>query len=185
MGQPLKSMRIRQDSLKNTFGMVRNQGTKPHQGWDLAAPIGTPVYAIGDGVIEDVSQGGDYGLTMTLRFTRNGRRLYAFYAHLSLASRAKGDKVSEGDLIALTGNSGNASNFPASEDHLHFELRTVPYLGKGSELAGRVDPGSLLGFGVLSCPISPQTEPLSSFYDQNKNMSTAAPAKKRNSLPGY
>lgn len=183
MGQPLKSMRIRQDRPSNTFGMVRNQGSKPHQGWDLAAPIGTPIYAIGDGVIEDVSQGGDYGLTMTLRFTRNGRRLYAFYAHLSLASRGKGDKVSEGDVIALTGNSGNASNLPASENHLHFELRTAPYLGKG--LAGRVDPGSLLGFGVLSCPISTQTETLNSFYDQNKNIGTKAPTQKRNSFPNY
>ena len=55
-------------------------------------------------------------------------------------------QVAEGDLIALSGNSGNASNTPS---HLHFELRTHPNLGKG--LAGRINPGELLGYSHYSC----------------------------------
>lgn len=183
MGQPLKSMRIRQEQYNNTFGMVRNQGNKAHQGWDLAAPIGTPVYAIGKGVIEDVSNNGNYGLCLTLSFTRNGQRLYAFYAHLSFTYRVKGDQVSEGEVIALTGNTGNATNLPASENHLHFEIRTAPHVGKG--LAGRMDPGSILGFGVLSCPVIPETEGMSKFLDRDKNMCTASPDRDKALFPKY
>ena len=183
MGHPLKSMRIRQDNPNNAFGMVRNQGTKGHQGWDLAAPIATPVYAIGGGVIEDVSNSGDYGLSMTLRFNQNGQKLYAFYAHLSFTYRAKGDKVSEGDVIALTGNSGNASNLAPAENHLHFEVRTAPYPGKG--LTGRKDPGSILGFGVLSCPVTTETETLSSFLDQDRKMCTLFPKSEKSLFPKH
>ncbi len=142
--------------IGGSFGRVRSSGTKPHQGWDLYAEIGTPVYAVGPGVVEFAETRGDYGTQICLRLDEQPQtpmafqplgeqQRYAFYAHLSLCLVKKGQAVLEGDVIALTGNSGNASNTPP---HLHFELRTKPRPSTG--LAGRVDPGSLLGYGYYS-----------------------------------
>lgn len=139
-----------------SFGRVRSSGTKPHQGWDLYAEIGTPVYAVGPGVVEYAETRGDYGNQICLRLDEQsltpmtpqylGEQLrYAFYAHLSLCLVKKGQAVLEGDVIALTGNTGNAANTPP---HLHFELRTKPRPSTG--LGGRLDPGSLLGYGYYS-----------------------------------
>jgi len=68
-------------------------------------------------------------------------QLWAFYAHLSLIYVQAGKAVLEGEVIALTGNSGNATNVPP---HLHFEIRTKPRAAKG--LTGRIDPGEVLGY---------------------------------------
>jgi murein DD-endopeptidase MepM/ murein hydrolase activator NlpD len=138
--------------LGGSFGKVRSCGHKPHQGWDLYADIGTPVYAIAPGVVEFVQSRGDYGLQLCIRldedamctasagFSRVGQ-LWAFYAHLSLVFFQTGQAVLESDVVALTGNSGNATNVPP---HLHFEIRTKPHAAKG--LTGRIDPARLLGY---------------------------------------
>jgi murein DD-endopeptidase MepM/ murein hydrolase activator NlpD len=68
-----------------------------------------------------------------------GKNVYAFYAHLSKVSVRKGDRVSEGDLIGASGNSGAETEAP----HLHLEFRSIPRLGLGIE--GRIDPVDLLG----------------------------------------
>jgi murein DD-endopeptidase MepM/ murein hydrolase activator NlpD len=104
MCNPLQTMQIRQCKMSNTFGLVRHEYTgrschqKPHQGWDLAAPVPTPVYAIRDGRIVDVQQidRGGYGKSITLEFQHVGQTAYAFYAHLSKIVKAKGDVVKEG-----------------------------------------------------------------------------------------
>ena len=134
------------------FGKVRSAGRKAHQGWDLYADVGTPVYAIAPGVVEFVKSSGDYGLQLCLRIdeaaltsaatgARASGQRWAFYAHLSLTFYLSGEAVLEGDLLGLTGISGNASNVPP---HLHFEIRTSPRGSKG--LAGRIDPGEVLGY---------------------------------------
>jgi murein DD-endopeptidase MepM/ murein hydrolase activator NlpD len=138
--------------MSHTYGMVRDGGQRPHQGWDLEAPVGTPVYAIEEGKVVDVRPQGAYGKELTLEFTHNGQKRYAFYAHLSAVFPMEGDEVREGELIGFTGKTGNASNLPADEEHLHFEIRTRPHTGKG--LGGHLDPGSVLGFGTLSCRTS-------------------------------
>jgi murein DD-endopeptidase MepM/ murein hydrolase activator NlpD len=149
MRPPLVMMRIRQNSTKNIFGMVRNAGHRAHQGWDLEAKVGTPIYAVTDGIIRDVKNAGDYGHQLLLEFIFKGQTYYAFYAHLSGTLRRNGEQVCEGDLLGFTGNTGNASNLPRTQDHLHFEVRSLRQPGKG--LGGRLDPGLLLGFGIYSC----------------------------------
>lgn len=149
MRPPLNHMKIRRESINHTFGMVRNAGQRPHQGWDLEAPVGTPVYAITSGTIKDVRDYGDYGKQVVLEFSNGEQTRYAFYAHLSSIIRMGGEAVQEGDLIGFTGKTGNASNLAADEDHLHFEIRDLPHAGKG--LGGRIDPGRALGFEVYSC----------------------------------
>src|SRR5262245_44323181 len=65
MRDPLIVMRIRRNERRHTFGMVRqhaNGKPKAHQGWDLSAAPGTPIYAIADGSVAFTSHAGAYGL---------------------------------------------------------------------------------------------------------------------------
>jgi murein DD-endopeptidase MepM/ murein hydrolase activator NlpD len=151
---PLLSNVIRGKSEHNTFGMVRkfaNGSPKPHQGWDFSASIGTAVYAIGDGKVEFVRNHGDYGLQLCHSFEFEKVTYYAFFAHLKSSLVAAGATVKKGALIANTGNSGNASNLPSAEDHLHFEIRTSPSPGAG--LAGRLSPLKIYKQCPLRAPV--------------------------------
>lgn len=150
MDWPLDSNAIRRGLENNTFGMVRRRADgskKPHQGWDFSAAIGTPVHAIGSGRVVSVVTGKDYGLTVVHSFQHEGRVLYAAYAHLSAAKVAVGDLVNEGQLIALTGDSGNAKGMTGADLHLHFEIRTEKQPGLG--LTGRLSPMEVFG----ACPM--------------------------------
>src|SRR4051794_18574789 len=122
MRNPLNVMRIRRQLPNNTFGMVRNQGTQPHQGWDLSASVGTQVYAVSDGLIREIRDEGAYGLQIMLEFQQGSQTLYAFYAHLSAVTCAEGQPVREGDMLGFSGKTGNAGTLPATDDHLHFEI---------------------------------------------------------------
>ena len=159
MRPPLNHMRIRSDSLSHTFAGVRvkKDGSKyRHQGWDLEAPVGTPVYAIAKGKIVGVRDKGLYGKQLILKFSDRDQTRYAFYGHLSTILMREGSDVQEGEMLGFTGTTGNAQGLPRSEEHLHFEVRTSPYPGTG--LTGHVDPGSALGYEVYSCH-APNVEP--------------------------
>jgi hypothetical protein len=145
---PLDRNRIRRGLVNHTFGLVRKNrdGTpRPHQGWDLAAEVGTPCYAVADGEVTDVDPEGrgDYGRTLTLRVEVHGVERWVFYAHLDTVTAAEGAKVRLGDPIGTTGNTGNAFTLDDADDHLHFELRTEARPGRG--LVGRVSPAELFG----------------------------------------
>jgi murein DD-endopeptidase MepM/ murein hydrolase activator NlpD len=134
--------------------MVRKKadGTpKPHQGWDLEASVGTSAYAVGDGKVVFVQNGGDYGLQVCMLFRIQERTYYAFYAHMSHLFVAAGQEVKMGERIGTTGKSGNAANLSADEDHLHFEIRTTPHCGLG--LDGRVSPLVIYGICPLHAPV--------------------------------
>jgi len=93
-----------------------------HGGIDYACPIGTPIYAVRDGVV--VAQGrysytGEYYTILRIKRTLR-HQLVVIYTHLkpdSFRFRV-GSKVSKGQVLALTGNSGWSTG-----PHLHFELR--------------------------------------------------------------
>jgi len=147
---PLLRNMIRRNLASNTFGWVRKTAEgapKPHQGWDLQATVGTPVYAVGSGKVVFVRNHGAYGLQLCHSFSFRNQVYYAFYAHLLAVRVAQGAPVTFDQEIALTGKSGNASNLPASEDHLHFEIRHHPNLGLG--LVGRISPLTIF----RSCPL--------------------------------
>ncbi len=154
MNNPLDYMEIRRGLPNNGFGMVRNGGARPHQGWDLWSPVGTPIFAVSDGIIESVRiNAGDYGTQICMSFENpdsSGTLLYAFYAHLSQVYVKDKDWVTEGQMIGLTGKTGNASGFTSIEDeHLHFEVRTEASPGRG--LRGRIDPAKFFGYDLYSC----------------------------------
>jgi murein DD-endopeptidase MepM/ murein hydrolase activator NlpD len=144
---PLSRMKIRRNSPNNRFGRVRGGGTRNHQGEDYQADIGTPILAVEDGAIQSISNGGDYGKTLTLKtgLTVSGKTVYAFYAHLSSVNVKACEQVKAGQVIGKTGDTGNARGMRGEDCHLHFEVRNVPSAGLG--LGGRLDPKGFVTYG--------------------------------------
>jgi lipoprotein YgeR len=90
---------------------------RPHEGIDLPAPIGTPVFAAADGRVAYAGNGiRGYG---NLIVVRHGGDLLTVYAHNSVLLVTPGQPVRAGDRIALVGQSGHATG-----PHLHFEVRS-------------------------------------------------------------
>jgi murein DD-endopeptidase MepM/ murein hydrolase activator NlpD len=87
-----------------------------HEGVDIAAPSGTPVVAVADGVVVRVGDAGDgYGILVVVDHAGG---LASVYAHLSQASVAPGAAVAAGSVIGRVGSTGRSTG-----PHLHFELR--------------------------------------------------------------
>jgi murein DD-endopeptidase MepM/ murein hydrolase activator NlpD len=86
-----------------------------HTGQDFAAPVGTPVHALGDGTIIFASYDGAYGNKIAIQHEGG---LVTWYAHLSAFEVQVGDKVVAGQLIGLVGSTGNTTG-----PHLHLEIR--------------------------------------------------------------
>jgi murein DD-endopeptidase MepM/ murein hydrolase activator NlpD len=95
-----------------------------HAGIDIANAIGTPIYAVSDGVVIDAGPAGGYGMLVKLRHADGTVTLYG---HVNTTLVSVGQRVMAGDQIATMGNRGDATG-----PHLHFEVQ----LG-GSQ---RVDP---------------------------------------------
>lgn len=148
---PLKQNRIRRDMRNHTFGMVRNGGSRPHQGWDLYSTPGTNIYAIADGEIVRTSTAGDLGTTIYLKFKHKGEDYFAVYAHLKTMHVNEGEHVVRGQVIGQTGNTGNASSMTGEDQHLHFEIRTALMPGRG--LHGRIDPQFLYPRTPIGCTV--------------------------------
>lgn len=99
-------------SFTDTYGAARSGG-RSHQGTDLLAAYGAPVYAVADGVV-DTTSSSNGGISLYLRAS-NGERY--FYAHNSSNVAGDGQRVSSGELIARVGSTGNAGG----TNHVHFE----------------------------------------------------------------
>lgn len=90
---------------------------KQHTGLDLAAPIGTSVYATADGVVDFADSGYNGGYGKLVKITHSfGFKTY--YAHLSSVLIEAGTFVKKGQLIAKSGNTGVSTG-----PHLHYEVR--------------------------------------------------------------
>lgn len=88
---------------------------KAHNGVDYAAPIGTPVRTVGDGVVEFAGVQRGYGNVIEVMHTGGKSTLFA---HLSQIKVQAGQKVSQGDVIGAVGSTGYSTG-----PHLHFEFR--------------------------------------------------------------
>lgn len=89
---------------------------KMHSGMDFTAPIGTEVYATGDGVIVGVDHSKrGYGNTIIID---HGYGYKTLYAHLSEILVRPGKKVRRGEVIGLVGSTGMSL-----APHLHYEVR--------------------------------------------------------------
>ncbi len=101
--------------LTSPFG-VRFRGLLPsvHRGVDLAAPAGTPVRAMADGRVRFAGRMGGYGRVVWLE---HGPDLLTVYAHLARIRVRSGDRVRRGEVVGVSGASGDVSG-----PHLHFEV---------------------------------------------------------------
>jgi hypothetical protein len=89
---------------------------KMHTGMDFTSPVGTEVYATGNGVVNKVEMNGrGYGNNVIID---HGFGYETLYGHLSKIKVKSGQKVSRGDLIGYVGNTGTSSG-----PHLHYEVR--------------------------------------------------------------
>lgn len=85
-----------------------------HKGWDWAAPTGTPIPSVSDGV---VSRNSWHPLSGNFIEVKSGNRVHR-YQHNSKNIAQVGQKVSKGQTIALVGATGVGSG-----SHLHYELK--------------------------------------------------------------
>jgi len=85
-----------------------------HGGIDIANAIGTPIYAVADGVVVDAGPTAGYGAWVKLRHADGTVTLYG---HVNTWLVNKGDRVMAGDQIATMGNRGNSTG-----PHCHFEV---------------------------------------------------------------
>ena len=104
------------------------RGRRFHEGTDLGAPRGTPIYAAHDGVVVLESRyHGRYGRIVVIQ----GDKLLTVYGHNSRNYVSEGDRVRKGQHIADVGATGRATG-----PHLHFETRVLDPEGRYSA----VDP---------------------------------------------
>jgi murein DD-endopeptidase MepM/ murein hydrolase activator NlpD len=105
--------------LTSNYGMRVNPVlgySAMHQGIDFGAPSGTPIFAAGNGVIEEMGWKNGYGKWVKIR--HNGT-YETGYAHTSrfASGLKKGSKVKQGQVIAYVGTTGRSTG-----PHLHFEI---------------------------------------------------------------
>lgn len=119
------AMPIQRYTLSSGFGY---RWGRLHSGLDMAAPTGTPIYASDGGTIQRAGWYAGYGLCVEV-YHENGRMTR--YGHCSRLLVNVGDKVYQGQNIALVGNTGHSFG-----SHLHFEININgspvnprPYLG--------------------------------------------------------
>ena len=87
-----------------------------HQGIDLAAPQGTPIYATADGIVSEAAyNSGGYGNLVKLD---HGRGIETRYGHLSTFLVRAGQRVVRGQQIGRMGSTGRSTG-----SHLHYEVR--------------------------------------------------------------
>jgi murein DD-endopeptidase MepM/ murein hydrolase activator NlpD len=119
-----------QGALTGAFGRMRiinGQSRNPHNGEDIAAPLGADVVAMNDGIVRLTV---DHFFSGKGIFLDHGLGLHSMYFHLSEVLVQNGESVKRGQIIGKVGASGRASG-----PHLHWGVRLN---------GARIDPSSLI-----------------------------------------
>ncbi|MGD0165936.1 MAG: peptidoglycan DD-metalloendopeptidase family protein [Gaiellaceae bacterium] len=101
-----------QGTITSPFGM---RWGRMHEGIDIGAPMGTPIYAAAAGTVIYAAWEGGYG---NLTVIDHGNGLATAYGHQSQQAVSNGQTVSRGQLIGYVGSTGHSTG-----PHLHFEVR--------------------------------------------------------------
>lgn len=116
-----KRKELEQYFIRPVDGVVSQRGHGPYEAWDIANKIGTPVYAMADGVVvisKNSGWNGGYGQYIVIKHNNKTQTLYA---HLSKNDISAGQSISQGQKIGELGNTGRSTG-----PHLHFEVRGDP-----------------------------------------------------------
>ena len=108
-------------------------GRRFHSGSDLAAPLGTHILAVADGVVSFAGQRGTYGGLITIEHTVAGERVTSYYAHMYPDGMhvSVGESVVAGQHIGDVGSAGKSTG-----PHLHLEIHPG---GAGKPAVNAVD----------------------------------------------
>jgi len=105
-------------TVTSEFGEIRP--TEIHKGIDISNNTGTPIRATANGTVIAVGSSGRYGRRIMIYHgtDENGNTYVTIYAHLSQLNVKAGEKVVQGDIIGLMGNTGFSKG-----SHLHYGVR--------------------------------------------------------------
>ncbi len=134
---------IKFSHISSTFSLSRKHPilhySRPHKGVDLAAPIGTPIHATGDGYIQVIGRQNDYGNMVKVS---HNKTYSSIYGHLLKFQKGltKGSRVKRGQVIGYVGQTGLATG-----PHCHYEFHvnqqpknpTTIELPRSSPVSGR------------------------------------------------
>ncbi len=116
---PASPSRLRRQWRWPSRGVITSRfgfrGRRHHHGIDIAAPIGTPIFAVRDGTVQFAGRRGAYGLLVILE---HGDGLTTWYGHASRILVTVGERVTQGQTIAAIGTTGNVTG-----PNVHFEVR--------------------------------------------------------------
>lgn len=104
--------------ITSYFGMRKSPFTGRrvmHEGLDIAANTGTPVYATADGIVARVDYSRGYGKTVVID---HGYGYRTIFGHNSKILVKSGQRIKRGDRVSFVGNTGQSTG-----PHLHYELR--------------------------------------------------------------
>lgn len=109
---------IEQMSLSSSYGMRVHPITGKlarHNGVDIPAPYGTPIYATADGIVGRAQRLGGYGNYVEIE---HGNAIQTRYGHMSSYIVAPGQQVKKGQVVGYVGSTGRSTG-----NHLHYEVR--------------------------------------------------------------
>lgn len=101
--------------ITSRFGVVSSVRSNKHTGLDIAASTGTPIKAAAGGTVTFSGYKSSYGYMVVVD---HGNGVETYYGHCSKLYASVGQTVSQGEVIAAVGNTGNSTG-----PHLHLEIR--------------------------------------------------------------
>jgi murein DD-endopeptidase MepM/ murein hydrolase activator NlpD len=114
-----------------------------HKGYDIAVPVGTPVYPVEEGTVFFAGPYGAYGNLVAID---HGNGYLTYYGHNSEVRVQVGQVVDTATVVALSGSTGHSTG-----PHVHYEMRVLPgyevkgYNGKIAGKPAEVDDGGVAG----------------------------------------
>lgn len=108
--------KLKESLITSPYGAQESFRTKPHTGIDIRLEEGTPLAAVKDGIIK-LADYGDQNAGKTVLLEMNDGKT-AVYGHLSDFAVKEGQRVTEGQIIGYSGNTGFSTG-----EHLHFAIK--------------------------------------------------------------
>lgn len=138
---------VRTSSFGPRLHPILNQ-VRNHNGVDWAAPTGTPVRAVADGVLALIGDGGGYGNVIYIDHPDGMQTRYA-HLHTFAEGLRKGTPIAAGQTIGQVGTTGRSTG-----PHLHFELHVTGRPVDPMIFSGTAGPGRGVGGGAVAALVN-------------------------------